>query len=168
MTPVQQSEQAQYAPLREYEPLMLSDARMIEHYWPLVKPLLERCVKESMHGELEIEDIKAMAIARTAFLFILTNDKTGTNPNLGVRLALAAEVVQYPRLPALNILALGGTDLALFHRKFWKQFCGWAYMNGVRVIDGWVSPAMQRIIARFGFKQVYSHMRLELTEVVND
>jgi hypothetical protein len=118
-----------------------------------------------MHGELEIEDIKVMALNRAAFIFVLTNDKTGTNPNLDVRLALAAEVVQYPRLPALNILALGGTDLAVFHRKFWREFCGWAYMNGVRVIDGWVNPAMQRMITRFGFKQVYSHMRLELTEV---
>jgi hypothetical protein len=155
------------APLTEFQPLLLSMPAQVERFWPMVRPLLERCVKETMHGELEIDDIKVLALHGKAFIFILTNDRTGTNPEVDVRLALAVEIVQYPRLPALNVLALGGTDLALFHNKFWKQFCGWAYMNGVRAIDGWVGPAMKRMLTRFGFKQVYSHMRLELTEAHN-
>lgn len=152
------------APLGEFEPLLLSTPAMLEAYWPLALPLLSRVVKEAMHGEFEMSDLKALAQSGKVFIFVLTNDKTGTNPEREVRLALAVEIVQYPRLPALNVLALGGTDLSLFHRKFWKQFCGWAYMNGVRAVEGWVSPAMQRVLTRFGFKQVYTHMRLELTE----
>jgi len=156
-----------YAPLGEFEPLFLANAGMVEQYWELALPLLSRVVKEAMHGEFTMDDLKALALCGKAYIFVLTNDKTGTNPDREVRLALAVEIVRYPRLPALNILALGGTDLSLFHRKFWKQFTGWAYMNGVRAIEGWVSPAMQRIVSRFGFKQVYSHMRLELTEAEN-
>jgi hypothetical protein len=157
----------QVAPLGEFEPLLLSTPPLLEAYWSLALPLLSKVVKEAMHGEFEVNDIKALAQAGKVFIFVLTNDKTGTNPAREVRLALAVEIVQYPRLPALNVLALGGTDLSLFHRKFWKQFCGWAYMNGVRAIEGWVSPAMQRVLTRFGFRQVYTHMRLELTEAQN-
>lgn len=154
----------EHAPLGEFEPLLLSTPDALANFWPLAQPLLSRCVKEAMHGEMGVDDIKAMAQSGRAFIFVLTNDKSGTNPNREVRLALAVEVVQYPRLPALNVLALGGTELAMFHRKFWKQFCGWAYMNGVRAVDGWVGPGMQKMLSRFGFKQVYAHMRLELTE----
>jgi hypothetical protein len=156
--------QDDFAPLKEFEPLLLSTPELLYNFWYLAYPLLERCVKEAMRGEMDIHDIEALARAGKAYIFVLTNDKTGTNPDREVRLALAVEVVQYPRLPALNVLALGGTELAMFHRKFWKQFCGWAYMNGVRAVDGWVSPGMQRMLTRFGFKQVYAHMRLDLTE----
>lgn len=159
--------QEQAAPLTEYQPLLITTQQQVDTFWPFARPLLERCVKETMHGELEIDDIRALVVAQKAFLFVLTNDRTGTNPDLDVRLALAVEIIQYPRLPTLNVLALGGTDLSLFHKQFWKQFCGWAYMNGVRAIDGWVGPAMRRVLTRFGFKQVYSHMRLELTEAPN-
>jgi hypothetical protein len=155
------------APLTEFQPLLITTPAQLDAFWPLARPLLDRCVKETMHGELEIDDIRALILTQQAFLFVLTNDRTGTNPDVDVRLALAVEIVQYPRLPTLNVLAIGGTDLSLFHNKFWKQFCGWAYMNGVRAVDGWVGPAMKRILTRFGFKQVYSHMRLELTEAPN-
>ena len=156
------------APLdKEYQPLLLATPAHVEAYWPWVRPLLNRCVKETMHGELEVDDIKALALVGKAHIFVLTNDRTATNPERDVRLALAVEVVQYPRLPAMNVLAIGGADLAMFHKKFWQQFCGWAYMNGIRAIDGWVGPAMRRMLARYGFKQVYSHIRLELTEATN-
>lgn len=153
--------------MEEYQPLLITTQQQVDAFWPLAKPLLDRCVKETMHGELETEDIRALISIQKAFLFVLTNDRTGTNPDRDVRLALAVEIIQYPRLPTLNVLAIGGTDLSLFHKKFWEQFCGWAYMNGVRAIDGWVGPAMKRVLTRFGFKQVYSHMRLELTEAPN-
>ena len=64
----------------------------------------------------------------------------------------------------MNILALAGSDLEYFYEKFWKKLCGWAYMNSVRAIEGWVSPAMERVISRYGFKHVYTHMRFDLME----
>ena len=42
-------------------------------------------------------------------------------------------------------------------------------MNGVRAIEGLVcNPAMERVIKRLGFKPVYTHMRLDLTEAQNE
>ena len=81
-----------------------------------------------------------------------------------VRLALVVEIVNYPRLAAMNIIAMTGKDLGPFMDRFWKRFCGWAYMNGIRAIEGHVSPAMERLLSKYKFKPVYSHVRLDLLE----
>lgn len=148
-------------PVDDYDALLLSTKEHFDKYWPAAKPLIEKCIKKSMHGEITIDDIYNLALQGKFYVFIAKCDKTMVP---SVRLALVLEIVNYPRLPALNILALGGTDLQPLYEKFWKKLCGWAYMNGVRAIEGWVSPAMERVISRYGFKHVYTHMRLNLTE----
>jgi hypothetical protein len=150
-------------PLSDFEPLLLSTKEHFDLYWPATKPLLERCVKRAMHGEMSIDDIHNAALAGKMYIFVVKCDKTITK---SVKLALVLEVVQYPKLAAMNIVALGGNDLDALHAKYWKLLCGWAYMNSVRVIEGWVSPAMERVISQYGFKPVYTHMRFELTEAM--
>lgn len=148
-------------PLDEYDALLLSTKEQFDKYWLYTKPLVERCIKRSMHGEITVDDIYNLALQGKFYIFIVKCDK-GLMPS--VKLALVLELVNYPRLPAMNILALGGEDLNALYEKFWKRLCGWAYMNGVRAIEGWVSPAMERVISKYGFRTVYTHMRLDLTE----
>lgn len=148
-------------PLDQYDALLMSTKEHFDKYWHKVKPLIEKCIKRSMHGEITVEDIHTLALQGKFYIFIVKNDSCIT-PD--VKLALVLEIVNYPRLPAMNILALGGSDLEHFHEKFWQKLCGWAFMNGVRAIEGWVSPAMERVISKFGFKHVYTHMRFDLTE----
>jgi hypothetical protein len=148
-------------PVADYDALLLSTQEQFDKYWPATKPLVEKCIKRSMHGEITIDDIYALATQGKMYVFIVKSDK-GIRPD--VKLALVLEIVNYPRLPAINILALGGSDLDPLYDKFWKKLCGWAYMNGIRAIEGWVSPAMERVITRYGFKHVYTHMRFDLTE----
>jgi hypothetical protein len=107
------------------------------------------------------KDVYTMALQQKVYVFVVKCDK-GIMP--AVKLALVLEIVNYPRLPAMNILALGGEELDALYERYWKRLCGWAYMNGVRAIEGWVSPAMERVISKYGFKHVYTHMRLDLTE----
>ena len=141
-----------------FDPIPLDDM-----YWTATKPLLEKCVKRAMHGEMTIDDIYNSALQGKMYIFVVKCDKTITK---SVKLALVLEIVHYPKLAAMNIVALGGSDLDALHAKYWKMLCGWAYMNSVRVIEGWVSPAMERVISQYGFKPVYTHMRLELTEAM--
>ena len=150
-------------PLDDFEPLLLSTKEHFDAYWPATKPLLEKCVKRAMHGEMTIDDIYNAALQGKMYIFVVKCDKTITK---SVKLALVLEIIHYPKLPAMNIVALGGSDLDALHAKYWKMLCGWAYMNSVRVIEGWVSPAMERVISQYGFKPVYTHMRLELTEAM--
>lgn len=148
-------------PLDEYEPLLLSTQEQFDKYWPRASKLVEKCIKRSMHGEMGVEDIKNMAFQQQAFVFIVKCDK-GIQPD--VKLVVVLETLHYPKLPAVNILVLAGSDLEVFYEKFWQKLCGWAYMNGIRAIEGLVSPAMQRVISKYGFKPVYTQMRLDLTE----
>lgn len=150
-------------PVDDFEPLLLSTREHFDLYWPATKPLLEKCVDKAMHGELNIDDIYNAALAGQMFIFIFKSDKTITK---SVKLAFAMEIVKYPRLNAMNIVALGGNALDPLYKRFWHMVCGWAYMNSVRVIEGRVSPAMERVISRYGFKPVYTQMRLDLTEAL--
>jgi hypothetical protein len=150
-------------PLDDFEPLLLATKEQFDMYWTATKPLLEKCVKRAMHGEMTIDDIYNSALQGKMYIFVVKCDKTITK---SVKLALVLEIVHYPKLAAMNIVALGGSDLDALHAKYWKMLCGWAYMNSVRVIEGWVSPAMERVISQYGFKPVYTHMRLELTEAM--
>lgn len=150
-------------PLDDFEPLLLATKEQFDTYWTATKPLLEKCVKRAMHGEMTIDDIYNSALQGKMYIFVVKCDKTITK---SVKLALVLEIVHYPKLAAMNIVALGGSDLDALHAKYWKMLCGWAYMNSVRVIEGWVSPAMERVISQYGFKPVYTHMRLELTEAM--
>jgi hypothetical protein len=148
-------------PLDAYEPLLLTTKEQFDKYWPRTRQLIEKCVKRSLHGEFTADDIYQLALQQKVFIFIVKNDSC-IQPD--VKLAVALEMVTYPRLPAMNIIALAGSELDVFYEKFWKKLCGWAYMNGIRAIEGWVSPAMQRVVSKYGFKHVYTHMRLDLTE----
>lgn len=148
-------------PLDEYDSLMLSTKEQLDKYWSATKPLLEKCIKQAMHGELTAEDIYNLVTTGKAYIFIVKSDKT-IMPS--VRLAWVVEIVKYPRLSAMNIIIMTGQDMCPFMDRFWKRFCGWAYMNGIRAIEGHVSPAMERLLSRYKFKPVYTHVRLDLLE----
>lgn len=147
----------------DFEPLLLATETHFSQYWPVVKPLLERCVKRAMRGEMTVDDIYAAARQGRMYVFVVKSDKALM---ASVKLALVLELVNYPRLPTMNIVAIGGSELSVMHKRFWKSLCGWAYMNGVRAIECRVSPAMMRVIVRYGFKETYTHMRVDVSEDV--
>ena len=144
-----------------FEPLILSTKERFDVYWPEIAPMIDKCMHKATHGELTLQDIYDRCTSGHMNIFVVKDD-SAESPE--VPLVLVTELVNYPRLTALRIVALGGTSLDKYYGKFWTKFCGWAYMNGVRAIEGLVSPAMERIISRYGFEHVYTHMRLDLTE----
>ena len=145
----------------EVIPLQLVNAQLIELFWPLIRPLFDRCVREAMHGEMEVDDIKDLALQGRIVLMIFTGDQYGREP---VELAVAIEPVAYPRMPGINIIALGGTNFGLIQQKYWTYFKGWAMMNGAKMIEASVSPAMTRILRRYGYKPAYTRVRCSLME----
>jgi hypothetical protein len=138
-------------------PVQLVNAQLVEQYWPQIRPLLDRCVKKAMHGELEVDDIKALALAGRLVIMVFTDSVT-------VHLAIAIEPVDYPRLPGINIIAMGGTNFGLIQNKYWTYFKGWAMMNGAKMIEASVSPAMARILRKYGYVEEYTHVRCRLME----
>jgi hypothetical protein len=154
----------------EYEPLLLSTPAALAAFWPLAEPLLRRAIAKAVNGEFTLEHLYAQAVAGKVSVFVLTNDKRGVAPpeQRKVKLAMVVEVINYPSLAALNIVIMGGSGLRQFWKMFWQQFSGWAYMNGIRVVEGWVSPSMQRVTSSLGFSPVYTKMRFALTGSGNE
>lgn len=144
-----------------YEPLLLATKEQFDLYWAQCVPLLDRVIDKAMHGELTTEDIYTSAIQGQTYIFVLKNDDYEV-PD--IKFVIALDLVNYPRLAALNVVAVGGQHLGPFFNRFWDKLCGWAYMNGVRAIEGLMSPAMARIVTKLGFTQTYTHMRLNLNE----
>ena len=149
-------------PIEGYEPLFLSTVELLDTYWLQTAVLLDRCITEAMHGEMTLQDIYEGIKAGQMFALIAKKDD-GEIPEVALVLILTLEV--YPQYTLVNITALGGRQLNLLKTKFWRHVCSWAYMNGVRQFQACVSPAMARIISRYGFNQVYVQMRMDLTEM---
>lgn len=142
-------------------PVQLVNAQLVELFWPAIRPMFDKCVRKAMHGELEVDDIKAMALAGQIVIMVFTDDMTGLG---AVDLAVAIEPVSYPRLPGINIIAMGGTNFGLIQQKYWTYFKGWAMMNGAKMIEASVSPAMARILRKYGYVEEYTHVRCRLME----
>jgi hypothetical protein len=148
--------------LEGYEPLLLSTVELLDAYWPQVAAVLTRCVDKAMHGEMTLDDIYNHVKAGRMYALVAQNP-SGELPD--VALALILETVAYPQFTVLNIVALGGRELNLLKSRFWGHVCSWAFLNGVRTLQASVSPAMARILSRYGFNQTYITMRMDLTEI---
>mgnify|MGYP000238068780 CR=1 FL=1 len=144
-----------------YEPLLLATQEHYDLYWAQCVPLIDKVVAKAIYGEFTTDDIYNSATQGQMFVFICKKDE-GEYPD--VKFVIVMEHVQYPKLDALNVVAIGGSQLNPFFGKFWEKLCGWAYMNGIRAIEALVSPAMARVITRFGFEHKYAQMRLNLNE----
>ena len=145
----------------EYEPQLLSSKELLDRYWGQCVPLFEKCIEKQMDGELDVDDIYSRALKGQMFVFAVKNDSTEL-PD--VKLALALELVYYPKYTAMNVVALGGKDLRNMIDMFWKHVCGWAKICGIKKMECSVNPAMQKILETVGFKQQYVQLRQDLTE----
>lgn len=153
-----------HSPLRgEYTPIQVTTQQQVDRFWPQIEQYLKPCVDKALHGEYLMSDIYRMVCEMRVVLFVVTDDPAGETLDPHVSLALVAEPVIYPRLYALNILAMGGQNLTA-HKRFWGHFKSWAFMNGARAIEASVSPAMMRILSHWGFENVYSVARCQITE----
>lgn len=149
-------------PLAGFEPQLVATGELLERYWPQVTKLLQPVVDDAMHGEMTVEDFHTAINEGRQWLLIAKKDD-GELPEVGFFLIM--ETIAYPQFTVLSIAALGGRELKLYESKFWKHVCSWAYMNGVRVMQAQVSPAMARIAKRYGFEPVYTTIRMTLTEM---
>ena len=153
-------------PENSFEPMFLSTKEHYDRYWAYAEPHVKRCLKETTHGEIDAHHIYERGLAGQVYTIVVKSD---AGPEPQVKLVLVFEPHIYPNLPALNLLILGGSDLKVLSTKYWEKLLGWCYMNNVRAVDCSVSnPAMERIIKRLGFKPVYTHMRLDLTEAQDE
>ena len=145
----------------EYEPQLLSTKELIDRYWGQCSSLFQKCIDKQMYGEMDVEDIYSRALKGEMFIIVIKNDSTEI-PD--VKLALALELVYYPKYTAMNVAVMGGSDLKNLISMFWKPICGWARVCGIKKMVCSVHPAMQRILESVGFEQQYIQLRQDITE----
>jgi hypothetical protein len=133
----------------------LEGERLME-LWPQIEPLFQRCCEEAAAGELDAKDILDLTIGKRCHVFA---ELDGAE----VTVAIAVEMLSYPKFTSANIFALGGRGLVAAHTRWWAALSEWLKANNVTAIDAWVSDAMMRILQRkFGFRKVYNHVRMPL------
>ncbi|WP_137921690.1 hypothetical protein [Hydrogenophaga sp. 2FB] len=133
--------------------LFLTTPALIEQSWSAVATLLAPVVSDAARGEFSIEDLQQMVHDGRAFAALMFE---AGEP----RLAMVFEFRHYPRKTVLNVMALGGSDLAGAAVSFWPAFVAWAKESGAHEIEACTAPAMTRVLRNLGFQHTYDLVRL--------
>lgn len=139
------------------KPVMLITHDLLMSYWPQVEPLLATC---PVAEELPPEAIKQAVMAGQLFMFVFAKP-TDAGPE--VELVMVLNMVPSETLPAVNIVAIAGTNLRENVQQHWEAFKGWCHMNGARAIDAYVPERMEQFMEQeLGLKRETIHVRLRL------
>ncbi|MBX3610394.1 MAG: hypothetical protein KF871_10920 [Hydrogenophaga sp.] len=132
--------------------LFLNTPELLAEHWPAAASLLEPVVRQAARGEFAVEDLHDLAAAGKAWVAVMLSHGTPA-------LAMVFGFVHYPRKTVLNVIALGGQDLAGAAVSFWPQFLGWAKESGVDEIEACTAPPMTRVLRNLGFSHTYDLVR---------
>lgn len=129
----------------------------IASIWPSIKHLIEKLDSKAVHGEFLPEDVFALAEKGVIGIGVACDDN-------GIFMVMAFEDVIYPRAHAVNILGMAGERLDEFMSYFLDPFRAELRKNGVSWIECNVSPGMERMHHRYGFKTVYRNLRMSVED----
>lgn len=128
---------------------------LIDSVWPSIKPLIEKLDAKAVHGEFNPDDVLSLAKKGVIGIGIAYDDN-------GIFMVMAFEDVVYPRAHAVNVLGMAGERLDEFMTLFLPPFMDFLKTQGVSWIECNVSPGMERMHHRYGFRTVYRNLRLEV------
>lgn len=135
----------------------LQAGERLDYLWPQIKVLFDRCIREACHDEITVEDVYDLVVNQRAYLFAETDSRDQ------VTVAIAFELIPFPRFTAANVFVLGGHGLIAARNRWWEMLLEWLKGMGVSAIDAWVGEQMERVLKKkLKFKTIYRHMRLEL------
>jgi N-acyl-L-homoserine lactone synthetase len=132
--------------------LFLTTPALIEQHWPDVAQLVAPVVDQAARGEFTLADLQELVVGGHAFAGLMFE---ANEP----RLAMVFEFRHYPRRTTLNVMALGGSELASAAVSFWPQFVAWAKESGADAIEALTAPAMTRVLRNLGFQHTYDLVR---------
>lgn len=117
--------------------------------WPLLRELLGRAVAKG-RGEVEVDDILRLVELGRMHIGVLCDDER-------ILLALAAEVVEYPRRKILNLAFAGGDGASFVAEHYMDELDSMARQLGADGVQFHCQPSMARMIlkARPDAEQAY-------------
>jgi hypothetical protein len=141
----------------DMQALFLNSHELIDRHWWSVAKLVEPVVRLAARGEFDLEDLAALVVSGQAFAGLAMD---GDTPVMG----MVFEFRHYPAKTVINVMAIGGRDLAGVAMSFWPQFMQWAKESGASEIEACTSPAMTRTCKALGFAHTYDVIRCQLGE----
>lgn len=133
----------------------------IAQHWHHAERLLARVTDEAVQGEFDLDDLRTLADAGRLWIGLFSY---GAAPVL----CCAVEFRHYPKKTVLNIVALGGADLAAFSPEYMDRMADFARQAGAVDMEACCSPAMARMLTRFGFTETYRLVRKPISNGASD
>lgn len=126
--------------------------------WHELEPEFQRVVDKACHNEYSIDHLLELATSGRARIGVV-REEDGT-----LVMVVAFEFILYPAATAVNVLAMAGRKLRQVMDKFLPPFKRFCEQAGAEWIECAVSPGMERMHHRHGFKTVYRNLRLNVKE----
>lgn len=127
----------------------------IPEIWQHTEPHFRRVVEKAVHGEFTTDDLKKMAEKGSLYVVLVWEADT-------VALAMAFEIIRYPRATAANVVAMGGRNMQKAMDAYQGKLAQALRQVGAQWVTCSVSRSMARLCERVGFKTIYQTMRMEL------
>ena len=139
------------------KPQFLYSPELVEAEWCKVGPHIDRVVSEAAHGEFDIADLYRLSLAGRMLPFYVVDD------NGEVFLAGLLEMVRYPAMTTINVVALGGERMMEGAAVAWPPIVEFARHLGAKAIEASCSKAMARLLrSALGFEPAYENVRFAL------
>lgn len=133
----------------------ITSPELLARKFAIAAPLLEPVITQAAHGEFTVEDLRKLNESGKAITALVESDGKPL-------MAMVFEFVHYPKMMAVNIMALGGQCLDEAATQFWDGFRGWCKEAGAVAIEASCSPAMTRLLSKYGFTTTYQLVRSAL------
>lgn len=132
----------------------LLETSEIDPIWPYIEDGVATAVAEA-HGEVTTKDMRD-GLRSGAMSILLMSRGAAT-------VGVVFKFMHYPQFKIARVLLLFGERMAGVS-GIMERAEQWAKSNGCKFVEGWVSTrSRQRLFSRFGYQEVYTIVRKELT-----
>lgn len=127
---------------------VLLTPKMVTARWNEVQPLLDSAVMHG-RGELVVDDVLDLVWAGRMFVSVVKEDEK-------IVLAIAAEMMYYPRKPVLNLAFVGGKAYPMYD-EIYARLEEMAVILGAKAIQCYCRPAVAKLLkaAQPGVEEAY-------------
>lgn len=113
----------------------------VKFNWPRLRPLLASAVEHGL-GEMEVDDILERVEKQLMFIAVLKKAQR-------IVLAVAAEILNYPRRKVLNVAYVGGADGRVMAHFFYDQLERMGRLFEVDAVQCYCRPSVARLLRRY-------------------
>ena len=126
----------------------------LESYWPVVAPMIQKALEHS-ENEINLEDIHEKIENETMGLTTISGKD-------GIIACCVCEFVNYPRIRALRVVALGGSDMDEWMPGLVQFLESWGKENKLNRIEQMGRRGWEKALRQYGFKRRYTFMTREI------